>query len=81
MRSVRSPPLCLCLSLSFIVQKSVVGGCYGWLPRRLRAGLVWVNSYLYGDVTTPFGGFKQSGYGRRGLSHSHPLSLFTPNET
>lgn len=30
----------------------------------LRAGTVWVNCYDNFDVTAPFGGYKQSGYGR-----------------
>ncbi len=34
------------------------------LARRLRAGVVWVNTYLELDSTFPFGGFKQSGIGR-----------------
>ncbi|HAF92062.1 MAG TPA: aldehyde dehydrogenase PuuC, partial [Pseudomonas sp.] len=32
--------------------------------RALRAGSVWVNQYDGGDMTAPFGGFKQSGNGR-----------------
>jgi phenylacetaldehyde dehydrogenase len=34
------------------------------VARRLRAGVVWVNTYSELDVTFPFGGFKQSGIGR-----------------
>ena len=34
------------------------------LARRLRAGVVWVNTYSELDATFPFGGFKQSGIGR-----------------
>ncbi len=30
----------------------------------LRAGTVWVNCYFEGDNSTPFGGYKQSGFGR-----------------
>ncbi|KAL8273405.1 hypothetical protein Esti_002650 [Eimeria stiedai] len=33
---------------------------------RLHAGTVWVNTYLQGDTSVPFGGFKGSGYGREG---------------
>ena len=33
--------------------------------RGLRAGTVTVNSYGEGDITTPFGGHKQSGFGGR----------------
>jgi phenylacetaldehyde dehydrogenase len=34
------------------------------LARKLRAGVVWVNTYSELDSTFPFGGFKQSGIGR-----------------
>jgi len=34
------------------------------VARRLRAGVVWVNTYGELDLTFPFGGFKQSGIGR-----------------
>jgi acyl-CoA reductase-like NAD-dependent aldehyde dehydrogenase len=30
----------------------------------LRAGTVWINTYLYTDLISPFGGYKQSGIGR-----------------
>ena len=33
--------------------------------RDLKAGTVTVNSYGEGDITTPFGGYKQSGFGGR----------------
>jgi 4-(gamma-glutamylamino)butanal dehydrogenase len=33
------------------------------LARRIEAGVVSVNSYSEGDITTPFGGWKQSGFG------------------
>jgi len=32
--------------------------------RRLRAGTVWINTYNLYDPSAPFGGFKQSGFGR-----------------
>ena len=40
--------------------------------RAIRAGNVTVNCYGEGDITTPFGGYKQSGFGGRdnGL-HAH----------
>jgi len=39
------------------------------LARRLRAGTVWVNTFDASDITVPFGGFKQSGFGRdKGLA-------------
>jgi aldehyde dehydrogenase (NAD+) len=31
---------------------------------RLRCGMVWINTYRTWNPTTPFGGYKQSGYGR-----------------
>ena len=34
------------------------------LAQRLRAGTVWVNCYDVFDAAAPFGGFKQSGFGR-----------------
>ncbi|WP_406631952.1 aldehyde dehydrogenase family protein [Amycolatopsis sp. WGS_07] len=40
------------------------------LSRRLRAGTVWVNCYEEGDLTVPFGGYKQSGNGRDKSRHA-----------
>ncbi|HWX55697.1 MAG TPA: aldehyde dehydrogenase family protein [Verrucomicrobiae bacterium] len=34
------------------------------LSRRLRAGTVWINTYGLMDAALPFGGYKQSGFGR-----------------
>jgi acyl-CoA reductase-like NAD-dependent aldehyde dehydrogenase len=34
------------------------------LARRIRAGVVWINTFDSADITVPFGGFKQSGFGR-----------------
>ena len=42
------------------------------MARRVRAGTVTVNCYGEGDITTPFGGYKQSGFGGRDNSiHAH----------
>ncbi len=38
--------------------------------RRIRAGSVWINTYHGGDMTVPFGGFKQSGNGRDKSLHA-----------
>jgi acyl-CoA reductase-like NAD-dependent aldehyde dehydrogenase len=38
--------------------------------RAIRAGSVWVNCFDGGDITTPFGGFKQSGFGRDKSLHA-----------
>jgi gamma-glutamyl-gamma-aminobutyraldehyde dehydrogenase len=40
------------------------------MARRLRAGLVWVNGWDACDITMPFGGFKQSGFGRDRSLHA-----------
>ncbi len=37
-----------------------------WMANRLRAGVVWANTYNRFDPTSPFGGFKESGFGREG---------------
>ena len=34
------------------------------LSRRLKAGTVWINTYGVMDAALPFGGYKQSGFGR-----------------
>ncbi len=34
------------------------------VARRLKAGTVWINAYNLYDVALPFGGYKQSGFGR-----------------
>ena len=38
--------------------------------RKLRAGLVWINGWDACDITMPFGGFKQSGFGRDRSLHA-----------
>jgi gamma-glutamyl-gamma-aminobutyraldehyde dehydrogenase/4-guanidinobutyraldehyde dehydrogenase/NAD-dependent aldehyde dehydrogenase len=43
--------------------------------RALRAGVVWVNTFDQGDLASPFGGFKQSGFGRD--KSIHALDKFT----
>ncbi len=47
--------------------------------RALRAGTVWVNCYDEGDLTVPFGGFKQSGNGRD--KSLHALDKYTELKT
>ncbi|PTA45702.1 aldehyde dehydrogenase family protein [Micromonospora sp. RP3T] len=37
-----------------------------WVADRLRAGVVWANTFNKFDPTSPFGGYKESGYGREG---------------
>ncbi len=39
------------------------------MTRRLRAGVVWANTFNKFDPTSPFGGYKESGFGREGGRH------------
>jgi aldehyde dehydrogenase (NAD+) len=39
------------------------------LTTKLKAGVVWANTYNKFDPTSPFGGFKESGFGREGGLH------------
>jgi len=39
------------------------------MTTKLRAGVVWANTYNKFDPTSPFGGYKESGYGREGGLH------------
>lgn len=41
--------------------------------KKVKAGQVWVNSWLKRDLRTPFGGMKASGVGREGGYYSHEL--------
>jgi aldehyde dehydrogenase (NAD+) len=40
-----------------------------WLAQRMRAGVVWANTYNRFDPASPFGGYQESGYGREGGRH------------
>jgi aldehyde dehydrogenase (NAD+) len=40
-----------------------------WMADRLRAGVVWANTYNRFDPASPFGGYKESGFGREGGRH------------
>jgi len=40
-----------------------------WLAQRLRAGVVWANTYNRFDPASPFGGYRESGFGREGGRH------------
>ena len=39
------------------------------VAHRIRAGVVWANTFNKFDPTSPFGGYKESGYGREGGRH------------
>lgn len=40
-----------------------------WTADQLKAGVVWANTFNKFDPTSPFGGYKESGYGREGGRH------------
>jgi len=40
-----------------------------WMVERLRAGVVWANTFNRFDPSSPFGGYKESGFGREGGRH------------
>ena len=37
-----------------------------WTAQRMRAGVVWTNTFNRFDPTAPFGGYRESGFGREG---------------
>jgi len=37
-----------------------------WMAQRLRAGVIWANTYNRFDPASPFGGYTESGFGREG---------------
>ena len=40
-----------------------------WVAERLRAGVIWANTYNKFDPASPFGGVRESGFGREGGRH------------
>ena len=40
-----------------------------WMAERLRAGVVWANTFNQFDPASPFGGYRESGFGREGGRH------------
>ncbi len=40
-----------------------------WMADRLKAGVVWANTYNKFDPSSPFGGYQESGFGREGGRH------------
>ena len=41
-----------------------------YVARKLQAGTVWINTYNIYDTAAPFGGYKQSGFGREMSMHA-----------
>jgi acyl-CoA reductase-like NAD-dependent aldehyde dehydrogenase len=54
------------------------GPLLGWLASRLRAGVVWANTFNRFDPAAPFGGYRESGFGREGGRHGLEAYLETP---
>ncbi len=58
------------------------GSLVHWMAARLRAGVVWANTFNKFDPASPFGGYQDSGFGREGglqglapyLRHEGPVS-------
>jgi acyl-CoA reductase-like NAD-dependent aldehyde dehydrogenase len=50
-----------------------------YVAKRLKAGTVWVNTYNVYDTAAPFGGYKQSGFGRE--MGMHALEHYTQVKT
>ena len=48
------------------------------IARRLRAGVIWCNTYNRFDPSSPFGGYKESGFGREGGVHGLHAYLRLP---
>ena len=42
------------------------GSLIHWMAERLRAGVIWANTFNKFDPASPFGGYKESGFGREG---------------
>ena len=40
-----------------------------WAARQLKAGVIWSNTFNKFDPASPFGGYKESGWGREGGRH------------
>ncbi len=52
-----------------------------WMAQRLRAGVVWANTFNRFDPSSPFGGYKESGFGREGGRHGlEPYLSFDESE-
>jgi aldehyde dehydrogenase (NAD+) len=52
-----------------------------WMAQKMRAGVVWANTFNRFDPTSPFGGYKESGFGREGGLHGlEPYLRFEDSE-
>jgi acyl-CoA reductase-like NAD-dependent aldehyde dehydrogenase len=52
-----------------------------WMAQQLEAGVIWANTYNRFDPASPFGGYKESGFGREGGRHGlEPYLAFEGGE-
>src|SRR5258707_996359 len=52
-----------------------------WMAERLKAGVVWANTFNRFDPSSPFGGYRESGFGREGGRHGlEPYLAFDKSE-
>jgi len=47
----------------------------GRFAKAIKAGVIWINTFNMFNAASPFGGYKQSGYGRE--MGKHALDLYT----
>ncbi|KUL38633.1 betaine-aldehyde dehydrogenase [Streptomyces sp. NRRL F-4489] len=50
-----------------------------WMANKLRAGVIWSNTFNKFDPASPFGGYKESGFGREGGRHGLEAYLAPSN--
>ena len=50
-----------------------------WTASKLRAGVIWANTFNKFDPASPFGGYKESGWGREGGRHGLSAYLKASN--
>ena len=50
-----------------------------WTASKLRAGVIWANTFNMFDPASPFGGYKESGWGREGGKHGLAAYLKASN--
>ena len=50
------------------------------MANQLRAGVIWANTFNRFDPTSPFGGYKESGFGREGGIQGLSAYLQSANE-
>ncbi len=51
-----------------------------WASQQLKAGVIWANTFNKFDPASPFGGYKESGWGREGGSHGLTAYLKSAGE-